>query len=285
MKTSNAKTILTSFCVIASAMASFEVQAEEKKRLKAIYEVPTDFPHLKGVAINPMGDSYMVEKPDGDEITYTLPRELTGEKVTATFKQNLSVKGLKYFEGPGGAVSCADEWDEMKCIIKCADDFVIDQNKVQSYLKEHYTGQELTDRIDLAAKFGVEPIGIIRGLKKAPSGNAPDSAVALDFGKPRTGEFAVGTENTSQWFRIEVEGLVDIKVSFKGVGGGEVRDQADLDLAIYDSQQTLIKESTGFGSKEDSIRRLKLDRGVYYIELKNPMYTGATEFSLVVQPK
>jgi len=254
------------------------------KEMPAKYEVPTMDQELMPYATIPMKNAVINEPESGPAmVTYTLPKELTGEELSSTFMQDESVKDLMYFTSDKGAVSCTENWKNMSCVVQWKN-LNIDRAKVNKHLSANYTGDKLKALEQLSLKFDVEPIGFIKGAMSMPSGKNAGEAIPVTIDKVRNGTFAENAVDTQKWFKVDLNRPVDIELFFKG--NQSEQGLPDLDFSIYDSNQKLIKEAITFDEEKEVLPNFRTSNpGTHYIVINNPFYTGAISFKLVVRRK
>lgn len=259
--------------------------ADRKVAISAMYEVPVEDSSLKPMANLLMEEAYIVRKPDGDEITYTLPLELTGVPIPATFKEDKSVTGLKYFKGPAGAISCADRWKEIKCIIKCDESIKFDQKAVHAYLEKQYEGRELALRKQVADLFAGEAIGIIKATPQQEK-NDLTSATTIDIDQMVMGSFSANSVGLEHWYKVNARGVFNIDLVFSKKGSNSTGVSPDLDLMVISGNGDKMTSSTSTAFRRENIWGMPLlNSDVFYIVVQNPVSEAGSRYRLKVSRK
>ncbi len=126
----------------------------------------------------------VIKSEDGSESAlFTLPRELTGRKVTTlmtvTKKEMVNNEVIKTLEGDLGTATCKGPWATTVCLYHFPK-LKIDPTEVNQYLNMTYSSNS-SRKLELESiskVFGCDPIGEIQTLK-GPASVAPSASCEL----------------------------------------------------------------------------------------------------------
>lgn len=129
----------------------------------ASYEVPVTDPNLKGVATFQIPDPEVITQGDVTVMSYHLPPELVGENFPAVTLAGSYANGSKFELGStqghadcdstDGKVTCNMLLRNIKADPKAVRDFILKTSK---------SDVEAKARMDVAAKFSGDPVGILK---------------------------------------------------------------------------------------------------------------------------
>ena len=124
-------------------------------------------------------------------------------------------------------------------------------------------------------------------MNKKPSNDDRDSALRLTINSPHTDNIPANAVGQSKWYRVQMEGTVDVTLSFVSLGGGDKGDEeADLDFDIFDEQGRVLEKVSDFHPSTERILDLNLPgKQDYLIQVLNPYHSGSTEFNIWVTSK
>ena len=150
------KVILTLIVTSLTSLISLSAMADTES-YPTIYTVPVA-ESLAQYAVFPLADSKVVNDGTTLTVTYSLPQELTGTPMSVTLSGPVAGTTLS---GPNADATCGKTDSLVSCKISYTG-ILINPNAVKQYLTAKYSdSQELGFRLQVAAIFANEPVGIV----------------------------------------------------------------------------------------------------------------------------
>jgi len=149
--------------IVLSVIFGSKLFAFEVLNLEANYKIPTISAEEESYSVfrleNYQVKIYSQAENQPDELSYTLPEDMAGQKTTIELQLIESSDGVKYLAGEKATAKCFGAWKEMKCEMRFYTS-PVDLTLVEANLKQSGASHiEIKNRLQILSRFSGDPIG------------------------------------------------------------------------------------------------------------------------------